>query len=204
MNIYAYARVSSHDQNLARQHQAFLDFGVERKNIYSDRKSGKDFDRSSYRQLIKKLRHGDLLIVTSIDRLGRNYNEIIKEWERITKNIQADIRVLDMPLLDTRTKENGLIGQFISDLVLQILSFVAENERQNIHTRQAEGIALAKARGVRFGRPKRIFTEQETDAIESYPNKCITLKEVLRALNVKQSTFYYHLKKYIFTRKISP
>ena len=117
MNIYAYARVSSHDQNLARQHQAFLDFGVERKNIYSDRKSGKDFDRSSYRQLIKKLRHGDLLIVTSIDRLGRNYNEIIKEWERITKNIQADIRVLDMPLLDTRTKENGLIGQFISDLV---------------------------------------------------------------------------------------
>lgn len=161
MNIYAYARVSSHDQNLARQHQAFLDFGVERKNIYSDRKSGKDFDRSSYRQLIKKLRHGDLLIVTSIDRLGRNYNEIIKEWERITKNIQADIRVLDMPLLDTRTKENGLIGQFISDFVLQILSFVAENERQNIHTRQAEGIALAKARGVRFGRPKRIFTEQE-------------------------------------------
>ena len=133
MNIYAYARVSSHDQNLARQHQAFLDFGVERKNIYSDRKSGKDFDRSSYRQLIKKLRHGDLLIVTSIDRLGRNYNEIIKEWERITKNIQADIRVLDMPLLDTRTKENGLIGQFISDFVLQILSFVAENEIGRAH-----------------------------------------------------------------------
>ena len=204
MNIYAYARVSSHDQNLARQHQAFLDFGVERKNIYSDRKSGKDFDRSSYRQLIKKLRHGDLLIVTSIDRLGRNYNEIIKEWERITKNIQADIRVLDMPLLDTRTKENGLIGQFISDLVLQILSFVAENERQNIHTRQAEGIALAKARGVQFGRPKRIFTEQETDAVESYLNKCITLKEGLRALNVKQTTFYHHLQKYIFTPKISP
>ena len=189
MNIYAYARVSSHDQNLARQHQAFLDFGVERKNIYSDRKSGKDFDRSSYRQLIKKLRHGDLLIVTSIDRLGRNYNEIIKEWERITKNIQADIRVLDMPLLDTRTKGNGLIGQFISDLVLQILSYVAQTERENIHQRQREGIEAAKLRGVKFGRPRKPVPEEFWRIREEWINKKISSREAARELSIAQDTF---------------
>lgn len=127
------------------------------KHIFFDKKSGKDFERINYRRMIKCLRQGDLLVITSIDRLGRNYNEIIEEWAKITKSIKADILVLDMPLLDTRSKKDTLLGKFISDIVLQILSFVAENERLNIRSRLTEGILLAKARGVHFGRPKRIF-----------------------------------------------
>lgn len=125
MNTYAYARVSSYDQNLARQLQRLQDFGINAKHIFFDKKSGKDFERTNYRRLIKRLRQGDLLVITSIDRLGRNYSEIIEEWAKITKSIKADILVLDMPLLDTRSKEDTLLGKFISDIVLQILSFVA-------------------------------------------------------------------------------
>ena len=139
MKTYAYARVSARDQNLTRQIESFLEFGIERKFIYSDKKSGKDFERKGYDRMLKKLRAGDLVVIKSIDRLGRNYNMIIEEWSRITKRIRADILVLDMPLLDTRAKADTLIGKFISDIVLQVLSFVAENERENIRARQAEG-----------------------------------------------------------------
>ncbi len=143
---YGYARVSASDQNLGRQIEEFLKFGIEKNKIFCDKKSGKNFDRKEYTRLIRRLRAGDLLVVKSIDRLGRNYDMIIAEWKKITSKIGADILVLDMPLLDTRDKADNLIGKFISDIVLQLLSFVAENERINIRTRQAEGIALAKHR----------------------------------------------------------
>ena len=195
MNTYAYARVSSYDQNLARQLQRLQDFGINAKHIFFDKKSGKDFERINYRRMIKCLRQGDLLVITSIDRLGRNYNEIIEEWAKITKSIKADILVLDMPLLDTRSKKDTLLGKFISDIVLQILSFVAENERLNIRSRQTEGILLAKARGVHFGRPKRIFSNEECAAIESYLKKTASLDDTLASLHITASTFYYHLRK---------
>lgn len=137
---YAYARVSARDQNLSRQIEAFSALGIDSRYIFCDKKSGKDFDRSNYMRMIRRLRCGDLLVIKSIDRLGRNYTMIIEEWSRITKKIRADILVLDMPLLDTRTGADTLVGKFISDIVLQILSFVAENERENIRARQAEGI----------------------------------------------------------------
>lgn len=150
---YAYARVSARDQNLTRQIEAFEKLGIPKDCIFCDKKSGKNFERKSYMRLIKRLKSGDLLVIKSIDRLGRNYDMIIEEWNRITNKIKANILVLDMPLLDTREKADTLVGKFISDIVLQVLSFVAENERENIRTRQAEGIAAAKRKGVRFGRP---------------------------------------------------
>lgn len=171
MKTYAYARVSARDQNLVRQIEAFQTFGVDKKNIYSDKKSGKDFERKNYLRLLRKLKKGDLLVIKSIDRLGRNYKMITEEWRRITNEIEADILVLDMPLLDTRAKSDSLIGKFISDIVLQVLSFVAENERENIRARQAEGIALAKARGVRFGRPDSVYSQQFIDIVALYFQK---------------------------------
>lgn len=155
--IYGYARVSSRDQNLTRQLEAFAQFGIDNKHIFCDRKSGKDFERSSYLKLLKKLKSGDLLVIKSIDRLGRNYNMIMDEWGRITKIIQADVLVLDMPLLDTREKSDTLVGKFIADIVLQILSFVAENERENIRARQAEGIAAAKKKAWCSADPRRFI-----------------------------------------------
>lgn len=149
--IYGYARVSTKDQNLARQIDELQKIAEQ---IYSDKESGKDFNRPAYKKLIKKIKKGDTLVIKSIDRLGRNYDMIIEEWQRITKKIEADIKVLDMPLLDTTTK-GDLTGKFISDLVLQILSYVAETERANIKQRQAEGIRIAKANGVKFGRPRK-------------------------------------------------
>lgn len=150
---YAYARVSAKDQNLQRQIAAFCEFGIDKSRIFSEKKSGKDFERKEYKRLLKKLNCGDLLVIKSIDRLGRNYSQIIEEWIRITNIIGADLLVLDMPLLDTRTKTDTLVGKFISDIVLQVLSFVAENERESIKARQAEGIKNAHQKGVRFGRP---------------------------------------------------
>lgn len=141
---YAYARISSRDQNLDRQLSAFRSFGIPPKHIFCDKKSGKDFERKNYLRLIRKLKCGDLLVIKSIDRLGRSYDLIIEEWSRITNKILADILLLDMPLLDTRAKPCSLVGKFISDIVLQVLSFVAENERENTRARQAEGIAEAK------------------------------------------------------------
>ena len=195
MKTYAYARVSARDQNLTRQMEAFLGFGVEKKNIYSDKKSGKDFDRTAYKMMLKKIKSGDLLVIKSIDRLGRNYDQIITEWNRITNVIGADILVLDMPLLDTRTKADTLVGKFISDIVLQVLSFVAENERQNIKARQAEGIEAAKERGVKFGRPKMRYSRKFMLVMDDYLNKRIRLKDALALLNMKEDNFFYHVRK---------
>lgn len=152
MNVYGYIRVSSRDQNEDRQRIALRERGVEDGFIYTDKVSGKDFDRPQYKKLVKKLKPGDLLMIQSIDRLGRNYEEVQNQWRVLTKEKEVDISVLDMPLLDTRQGKD-LMGTFIADLVLQILSFVAQNEREFIRKRQAEGIAAAKARGVKFGRP---------------------------------------------------
>ena len=152
--IYAYARVSTREQNEARQLDALAAAGIARRDIYLDKQSGKDFDRPQYQRLLRRLRRDDLLYIKSIDRLGRNYEEIIEQWRVLTKEKGVDIVVLDMPLLDTR-RGKDLLGTFLADIVLQVLSFVAENERANIRQRQAEGIAAAKARGVRFGRPPR-------------------------------------------------
>ena len=146
--------------------------------------------------MIRRLRCGDLLVIKSIDRLGRNYTMIIEEWSRITKKIRANILVLDMPLLDTRTGADTLVGKFISDIVLQILSFVAENERENIRTRQAEGIKLAKERGVKFGRPPAVYSENFMSAVKKFKSKEITLKEALNETGLKQSNFYYHMERY--------
>ena len=192
---YAYARVSAADQNLGRQIEDFLKFGIKQNRIFCDKKSGKDFERKEYTRLIKRLKAGDLLVIKSIDRLGRNYDAIIEEWKKITTKIGADILVLDMPLLDTRDKADNLIGKFISDIVLQLLSFVAENERTNIRLRQAEGIALAKQKGICFGRPNKKYTEMFVKVISMYNDKKIVLADALDLLDVKQSTFYYHLHK---------
>ena len=152
---YGYARVSSRDQNLARQIDALQEFGVAERLIYADKASGKDFDRPSYRRLTRRLRPGDTLVIKSIDRLGRSYADIIDQWRHITKELGVSVVVLDMPLLDTRAgRDGGLTGEFIADIVLQLLSYVAQLERETIHQRQAEGIAAAHARGVKFGRPR--------------------------------------------------
>lgn len=195
MNIYAYARVSARDQNLGRQIAAFTEFGIDKSRIFSDKKSGKDFERKEYKNLIKKLRRGDLLVVKSIDRLGRNYDQIIAEWSFITNTVGADILVLDMPLLDTRTKADTLVGKFISDIVLQVLSFVAENERENIKQRQADGIRVAKQNGVKFGRPKRQYTDEFMSIAKDYICKRISSKDAIQILNIKRENFYYHIRQ---------
>lgn len=192
---YAYARVSAQDQNLSRQIEAFNKYGVEKNNIFCDKKSGKNFERANYKMLIENLKKNDLLVIKSIDRLGRNYDQIISEWNKITNIIGANILVLDMPLLDTRTKSDTLVGKFISDVVLQILSFVAENERMNIRARQAEGIKVAKAQGIQFGRPQASYSRKFQNVAQKYLNNGIELRDALSALNMKKSTFYYHLRK---------
>ena len=152
MSVYGYIRVSSKDQKEDRQQIALKEVGVELRNIYIDKQSGKDFNRPQYKKMLRKLKKDDLLYIKSIDRLGRNYEEILQQWRVLTKEKGIDIVVLDMPLLDTR-RGKDLMGTFLSDIVLQVLSFVAENERTNIRQRQAEGIAAAKAKGIKFGRP---------------------------------------------------
>lgn len=154
---YGYIRVSTAQQHIDRQIDALLEMGLDKSLIYIDYESGKDFNRQNYKKLFKKLKKDDLVIIKSIDRLGRDYNMIIEEWRRITKEKEADIMVIDMPLLDTRIEGKNLVGKFISDIVLQVLSFVAQNERETMRIRQAEGIKTAKARGVKFGRPRIIL-----------------------------------------------
>ena len=195
-NIYGYARVSSKDQNEARQIIALSQFPVKKENIYIDKFSGKDFDRPKYSELIKILKEQDILVIKEIDRLGRNYEEILEQWRVITKEIKADIVVLDMPLLDTRTRKENLTGTFIADLVLQILSYVAETERQSIKQRQREGIEAAKKRGVKFGRPCIPIPEEFYDLKEKWLNKKITSREAATTINVSQDTFlrWVHLK----------
>lgn len=188
-NTYGYVRVSTKEQNEDRQLLALRDFAVLEKNIYMDKLSGKDFNRPQYRKLLKKLRPGDLLVVKSIDRLGRNYEEILLQWRIITKEKRVDVAVLDMPLLDTRKSGNDLTGTFVADLVLQILSYVAQTERENIHQRQMEGIAAAKLRGVKFGRPRKEVPEQFWKLKEDWENKKITSREAARQLSIAQDTF---------------
>ena len=194
-NIYGYARVSSTDQNEDRQLDAMQEVGVPEKNIYLDKQSGKDFERPQYKKLVKKLQPGDLLYILSIDRLGRNYEEIQKHWRILTKESGVDICVIDMPLLDTRNGKD-LMGTFIADLVLQILSFVAQNERENIKKRQAEGIAAAKARGVPFGRPTVAAPDDFAKIIKAWEKKQLSIAEVLKQCNMSESTFYRRLREY--------
>ncbi len=195
MKKYAYVRVSSQEQNEERQMIAVREKEVSEKNIFLDRQSGKDFERPQYKKLIRKLKPGDLLYILSIDRLGRNYGEIQEQWRIITKEKGADVCVIDMPLLDTRQGKD-LMGTFIADLVLQILSFAAQNERENIRVRQAQGIEAAKNRGVRFGRPEIPVSSELIAAIEAYENNCMSLENILNNYNFSRSTFYRKLKKY--------
>lgn len=194
--IYGYVRVSSTTQNVDRQMEEMIRYEIPLKNIYVDKQSGKDFNRIKYQKLIKKLKKGDLLVIKSIDRLGRNYKMIMDEWYHITNIIEADILVIDMPLLDTRNEANNLVGKFISDIVLQILSFVAETERDNIKKRQAEGIKLAKARGVHMGRPKYKLPNNFNEVSLKYLNNQISLEESLRKTNMKKSTFLKYYSKF--------
>lgn len=189
MNIYGYVRVSSTDQNEERQMIALQETEVPSKNIFMDKQSGKDFDRPNYKKLVKKLKAGDLLYILSIDRLGRNYEEILLQWRIITKEKQVDVVVLDMPLLDTRKSGNDLTGTFVADLVLQILSYVAQTERENIHQRQKEGIAAAKLRGVKFGRPRKDVPERFWQLKEDWEDQKITSREAARQLSIAQDTF---------------
>ena len=194
--IYAYIRVSTKQQNIDRQYVEIKEFGVEDKFIYVDKESGKDFDRTNYKRLIKKLKKDDLLIVKSIDRLGRNYHMILEEWAYITKTKEADIKVLDMPLLDTRIEGKNLVGKFISDIVLQVLSFVAENERNNIKERQAEGIRVAKEKGVKFGRPRASTPPNTNEILDKYINHEITNIEAASILGVSRGTFFRLVREF--------
>lgn len=194
-NVYGYMRVSSKEQNEDRQRIALKEMGVPEKNIYMDKQSGKDFERTQYKRLLKKLNENSVLYIKSIDRLGRNYWELNEQWRIITKEKQADIVVIDMPLLDTR-REKNLLGTFISDIVLALLSYVAENERTNIKQRQAEGIAAAKARGVRFGRPPLPIPENFYQMHKEWRAGKITIEEAARACNMCSKTFYSKAVKF--------
>lgn len=193
-NIYGYARVSSLDQKEDRQIIALTNAGVSNNHIFMNKQSGKNFHRKNYEKLISILQKGDLLYILSIDRLGRNYAEIQNQWRILTKEIGIDICVLDMPLLDTQNGKD-LMGTFIADLVLQILSFVAENERKNIKKRQEQGIAAAKEKGIRFGRPKSIVPNNFVFIVEAWEQKNINIEEVLNICQISKSTFYRRLRE---------
>ena len=194
-NIYGYVRVSSRDQNEDRQLMAFKALRIPEKNIYLDKQSGKDFERPQYRKMVRKLKKDDLLYIKSIDRLGRNYEEILEQWRLLTKEKGIDIVVLDMPLLDTR-RGKDLMGTFLSDIVLQVLSFVAENERSNIRQRQAEGIAAAKAKGIKFGRPPKPLPENFYNLYQKWKSGKITGTAAAKECGMPLSTFRYRAKKY--------
>ncbi len=199
--VYGYIRVSTREQNEDRQRLALRALHIPEENIFMDKQSGKDFDRPQYRRLVRRVKKDDLLYVKSIDRLGRNYGEILEQWRVLTKEKGVDIAVLDMPLLDTR-RGKDLMGTFLSDIVLQVLSFVAENERTNIRQRQAEGIAAAKLRGVRFGRPPRPLPEGFPEAYRRWKAKRITGTEAARACGMPLSTFRYRAANYEETKPI--
>lgn len=193
---YGYVRVSTKEQNIDRQLVEMYAQGLNDKTIFIDKQSGKNFERDEYQKLKKILKSGDLLIIKSIDRLGRNYDMIIDEWRTLVSDMYVDIQVLDMPLLDTRTEGKNLVGKFISDIVLQILSFVAENERENIKKRQAEGIRIAKEKGKHLGRPKLKLPNNFNKIANQYKKKEITLAEALSSLKMNRSTFYKNLNFY--------
>lgn len=188
--IYAYVRVSSRDQNEDRQLISVKEYCENEANIYIDKQSGKDFERPKYKKLLRKLKKDDLLYIKSIDRLGRNYEEILYQWRVLTKEKGVDIVVIDMPLLDTR-RGKDLMGTFLSDIVLQVLSFVAENERSNIRQRQAEGIAAAKIRGVKFGRPLKPLPDNFMNVYQQWLNNEITGTAAAKACGIPLSTFRY-------------
>lgn len=197
---YGYIRVSSRDQNEDRQRIALSEKGVPPKNLYTDKQSGKDFRRPQYQKLLRRLRPGDLLYILSIDRLGRNYEEIQQQWRILTKDIGIDVCVLDMPLLDTRQGKD-LMGTFIADLVLQILSFVAQSERENIRKRQAEGIAAAKARGVVFGRPAKAAPDDFAEIVGDWESGRQSFRDALGLSGMSESTFYRRLREYRLARE---
>lgn len=192
---YGYIRVSSKDQNEDRQLDALKVYGIYGKNLYIDKQSGKDFERPAYKRLMKKMKAGDLLVVKSIDRLGRNYVDIIDQWRIITKEKKADIKVIDMPLLDT-TYGKDLLGTFIADLTLQVMSFAAQLERENIRQRQAEGIAAAKARGIRWGNKEKNFPSNFEELHRKWRQGEITTITIMEECNMKRTAFYKHLKEY--------
>ena len=194
-NTFGYIRVSTKDQNEARQLAALAEYQIPRSRLFIDKQSGKDFARPAYHRLLKRLKSGDVLFVKSIDRLGRNYNEILEQWRVLTKQIGADVVVIDMPLLDTRARGDDLTGTFIADLVLQILSYVAQTERENIRQRQAEGIAAAKARGVHFGREKKPLPEGFQETVVRWRQKEMTCQQALERLEVSRSYFFTHVKQ---------
>jgi len=194
MTVYGYIRVSAIDQNENRQLDAMQELGITENNIYIDKQSGKDFERPMYKTLVKRLRQGDLIYIKSIDRLGRNYEEIQNQWRILTKERGIDIAVIDMPLLDTRNGKD-LMGTFIADIVLQLLSFVAQNERETIRKRQMEGIASAKARGVRFGRPIKKPPDNFPKLVRDWERGKITFKEILQETGFKEATFYRRLRE---------
>lgn len=193
-NTYGYVRVSSVDQNEDRQMIEMQRAGIPNKNIFVDKQSGKNFDRPSYKRLVRRLGEGDLLYILSIDRLGRNYEEIQAQWRVITKEKGVDIVVMDMPLLDTRQGKD-LMGTFIADLVLQILSFVAQSEREKIKERQEQGIAAAKARGVRFGRPEKEVPDNFKQLVRDWERKQLLLPDLLQECDMSEATFYRRLRE---------
>ena len=197
MEQYAYIRVSTKEQNIDRQLLALEQYHIPAKNIYCDYQSGKDFDRPAYKRMLKKLRPSDVLIIKSIDRLGRNYNDILVQWQYITKEIKADIVVLDMELLDTRIKSDNLTGTLIADLVLQIFAYVAQTEREFIRQRQAEGIAAAKAKGKKFGRKCIVMPKNFEEICDKCHKKRITTREAAKQLGISHTTFYRRYRKFL-------
>lgn len=192
---FGYVRVSSKDQNEARQISALLDFGISERDIYIDKQSGKDFNRTQYQVLLNNIRTGDLVVFLSLDRMGRNYTEIQEQWKHITTTLGADIKILDMPLLDTREEGNSLDRRFMCDLILQILAYVAEKERANIRSRQAQGIASAKANNVKFGRPEIVRPENWDEICRLWHSGQITATTAMKQLGLKRSTFYNMVRK---------
>lgn len=194
MNVYGYIRVSSYDQNEERQRIALAKAGVKETNIFMDKVSGKDFERPMYQKMLERIKSGDLIYILSIDRLGRNYEEIQNHWRIITKEKNVDICIIDMPLLDTRQGKD-LMGTFIADLVLQVLSFVAQNERELIRKRQAEGIEVAKAKGVHMGRPKKKMPDNFIELVKQWELNQMSLEDVLEQCDMSKSTFYRRLRE---------
>ena len=191
---YGYARVSTIAQNLDRQLEELTRLGLDEKHIYTDKESGKDFNRTNYKKLCRKLKQGDVLFIKAIDRLGRNYNMVLDEWRILTKEKGIDIVVIDMPLLDTRIEGKNLVGKFIADVVLQVLSFVAENERETMRQRQAEGIRIAKQKGIKFGRPGLPIPGNFDDVVKLFREKKITSNEACELTGLSRGTFYRKLQ----------
>lgn len=195
MSEYGYVRVSTVDQNEERQMVAMRRLGIHERQIYKDKQSGKDFNRPMYRKLVRKLKKGDVLHIPSIDRLGRNYEDIQNQWRYLTREKEVDISVIDMPLLDTR-RGKDLMGTFLADIVLQVLSFVAQNERENIRRRQAEGIAAAKANGIKFGRPAIATPDNFPEIVRRWESGAIKAREAAVLCGMCESTFYHRLREY--------